>query len=226
MRHFQQKQCHKLADYEDYSLHSESLASWTLPNFRYSKNCNTKRQQQKNSVAFSLRANYTDWATATCRRNLVPTFVDRGVSRGQRGGSPTAVNLFSRPEPLLFFQVAPHLFTFHKSCQSCTVSIGCGDRLDYSLNKTVTRRFGNWICFRIQVRGRRQLLCWALSKLLTSITVNRPACNNNNINCSLLEFGHHQVLCISGSAIDVFVIIMFSTALEAFPLFVLQALSL
>jgi hypothetical protein len=31
--------------------------------------------------------------TATCRRNLVPTFVGRGVSRGQRGGSPTAANL-------------------------------------------------------------------------------------------------------------------------------------
>jgi hypothetical protein len=31
--------------------------------------------------------------SATCRRNLVPTFVDRGVSRGQRGGSPTVVNL-------------------------------------------------------------------------------------------------------------------------------------
>jgi hypothetical protein len=46
-----------------------------------------------NSVALSLRANYTDWATATCRRNLVPTFVGRGVSRGQRGGSPTVVNL-------------------------------------------------------------------------------------------------------------------------------------
>jgi hypothetical protein len=30
------------------------------------------------------------------------------VSRGQRGGSPTAVNPFSRPEPLLFFHVAPH----------------------------------------------------------------------------------------------------------------------
>jgi hypothetical protein len=45
------------------------------------------------SVAFSPQANYTDWATATCRRNLVPTFVDRGVSRGQRGGSPTVVNL-------------------------------------------------------------------------------------------------------------------------------------
>jgi hypothetical protein len=46
-----------------------------------------------NSVAFSLQANDTDRATATCRRNLVPTFVDRGVSRGQRGGSPTVVNL-------------------------------------------------------------------------------------------------------------------------------------
>jgi hypothetical protein len=37
------------------------------------------------SVALSPLANYTDWATATCRRNLVPTFVDRGVLRGQRG---------------------------------------------------------------------------------------------------------------------------------------------
>jgi hypothetical protein len=45
------------------------------------------------SVALSPRANYTDWTTATCRWNLVPTFVDRGVSRGQRGGSPTVVNL-------------------------------------------------------------------------------------------------------------------------------------
>jgi hypothetical protein len=42
-------------------------------------NCNKK----KNSMALSPQANYTDWVTATCRRNLVPTFVDRGVSRGQ-----------------------------------------------------------------------------------------------------------------------------------------------
>jgi hypothetical protein len=44
------------------------------------------------SVAFSPQANYTDWATATCQWNVLPTFVDRGVSRGQRGGSPTIVN--------------------------------------------------------------------------------------------------------------------------------------
>jgi hypothetical protein len=35
----------------------------------------------------------TNKQTAACRRNLVPTFVDRGVSRIQRGGSPTVVNL-------------------------------------------------------------------------------------------------------------------------------------
>jgi hypothetical protein len=52
-----------------------------------------EEQTKTNSVALSPRANYTDWATTTFRRNLVSTFVDRGVSRGQRGGSPTVVNL-------------------------------------------------------------------------------------------------------------------------------------
>jgi hypothetical protein len=51
------------------------------------------KQNKTNSVVLSPRANYTDWATATCWWNLVPTFADRGVSRGQRGGSPTVVNL-------------------------------------------------------------------------------------------------------------------------------------
>jgi hypothetical protein len=50
-------------------------------------------QKKTNSVALNPGANYTDRATATSRRNLVPTFVDRGVSRGQRGGSLTIVNL-------------------------------------------------------------------------------------------------------------------------------------
>jgi hypothetical protein len=47
----------------------------------------------KNSVAFSPQANYTEWSAANCWRNLVTTFADGGVSRGQRGGSPTIVNL-------------------------------------------------------------------------------------------------------------------------------------
>jgi hypothetical protein len=52
-----------------------------------------KQNKQTNSVAFSPQANYTDWATTTCWRILVPTFVDRGMSRGQHGGSSTVVNL-------------------------------------------------------------------------------------------------------------------------------------
>jgi hypothetical protein len=52
-----------------------------------------KKFKKTNSVAFSPQANYTDWLTATCQRNLMPTFVDRGVSRGQREGSPMVFNL-------------------------------------------------------------------------------------------------------------------------------------
>jgi hypothetical protein len=48
---------------------------------------------QINSVALSPQANYTDRVTAICRRTLLPTFVEGGLSRDQRGGFPTAVNL-------------------------------------------------------------------------------------------------------------------------------------
>jgi inosine/xanthosine triphosphate pyrophosphatase family protein len=50
-------------------------------------------QNKTNSVAISPRANYTDWATATCRRYTLPTFVDSGMSSSKLGGSPTVVNL-------------------------------------------------------------------------------------------------------------------------------------
>jgi hypothetical protein len=48
---------------------------------------------QTNSVALNPQTNYTDWAAATFRWNVLPTFADRGVSRGQRGESLTFVNL-------------------------------------------------------------------------------------------------------------------------------------
>jgi hypothetical protein len=44
-------------------------------------------------MALSPQTNYTDCATATCQQNLVPNLVDRGVSHGQCGGSPTVDNL-------------------------------------------------------------------------------------------------------------------------------------
>jgi hypothetical protein len=48
--------------------------------------------------------------TASGRRILVPRFVDRGLSRGQRDGKPTAGNLtFIDWSCYFFFQVALHL---------------------------------------------------------------------------------------------------------------------
>jgi hypothetical protein len=65
--------------------------------------------QNISSVAFILQANYAGWATATGRRILVPTFADRGVSRGQRGGSLTVVNLgFLDRSRYFLYQVARH----------------------------------------------------------------------------------------------------------------------
>jgi hypothetical protein len=43
------------------------------------------------TVTLSPQANYTDWATVTCQRNSVPTFAGRGMSSGQRGGSPRSL---------------------------------------------------------------------------------------------------------------------------------------
>jgi hypothetical protein len=62
-----------------------------------------------NSVALSPQANYIDWATAAGQRTLLPTFADRGVWRGQCGGT-TAVNLgFLDLSRYFFFLVSPHL---------------------------------------------------------------------------------------------------------------------
>jgi hypothetical protein len=41
----------------------------------------------------------------------VPTFTDRGVPRYQRDGSLRPYSRFSRQEPLLFYQVAPQLYS-------------------------------------------------------------------------------------------------------------------
>jgi hypothetical protein len=71
-----------------------------------------KKKKNTNSVALRPQANYTDYATAIFRRNLVPTFVDSGVSHGQRVGSPTVVNFsFIEGSRYFFFQVAPHLLS-------------------------------------------------------------------------------------------------------------------
>jgi hypothetical protein len=77
-------QLHKSNSFSRSWLGSEDVMECCFP-FR-------AKHKQTNSMAFSPQENYTDWATATGRRNLVPTFADRGVSRGQPGGSPTVVS--------------------------------------------------------------------------------------------------------------------------------------
>jgi hypothetical protein len=64
---------------------SECSRKWAIQhlyNVKYIM-AHTFKTYKTNSMAFCPQANYTDWATATCQRNLVPTFVDRGVSHGQ-----------------------------------------------------------------------------------------------------------------------------------------------
>jgi hypothetical protein len=104
--------------------------------------CTRSLIKQTNSMVLSPQANYTDWATATCRRNLVPTFVDRGVSRGQRGGSPTVVNLsfLDRTRSLitgLIFGVQWKPMSY--------VYMSIGGRVDVSLGSR--KRF--WVGFQV-----------------------------------------------------------------------------
>jgi hypothetical protein len=47
----------------------------------------------RGSTVGETKTNKLRGPTATCRRKLVPAFVDREVSRGQRGGSPAVINL-------------------------------------------------------------------------------------------------------------------------------------
>jgi hypothetical protein len=69
----------------------QTLGQWW--DWKHQVQTDRQTNKQTNSEALSPQANYTDWATSTSWRNLVPTFVDRGVSRSQPGGSPTVVNL-------------------------------------------------------------------------------------------------------------------------------------
>jgi hypothetical protein len=70
----------------------------------------TDTPSDTNSVSFSLQANYTDLATVADRRILVPTFADRGVSRGRLDGSPKPlISVLLDRSRYLFIQVVPQL---------------------------------------------------------------------------------------------------------------------
>jgi hypothetical protein len=70
----------------------EETNKWRILNASPFRVRNEHVVYKQNSAAFSSQANYTAWAPATDRQLLVPAFVHRGVSRGQRAGTTTAVN--------------------------------------------------------------------------------------------------------------------------------------
>jgi hypothetical protein len=65
----------------------------------------TASRTKKKLLEFSPQANYTDRVTAACRRNLVPTFTDRGC----RVVSATAVNFGFLDRSRYSLEIAPQL---------------------------------------------------------------------------------------------------------------------
>jgi hypothetical protein len=69
-----------------------------------------RSQKKKKLRGLIPRAKYRP-SNRRLSAKLVPTSADRVVSHGQRDGSLRLYYWFSRPESLLFFQVAPQLYS-------------------------------------------------------------------------------------------------------------------
>jgi hypothetical protein len=91
-------------DHDDRKTLFPSVSLWGI--FRIWR---TWSSTKTNSVFFSPQPNYTDWSTVAGSPILVPTFVDRGMSRGQSSGTLKAVNVsFLDRSRYYSFQIAPH----------------------------------------------------------------------------------------------------------------------
>jgi hypothetical protein len=88
----------------------EHLASTFLSNVCINLQVYKTTKKTKKLHGLSPRANYTDRATAACRRSDCQ-LLRIEVQRGQRDGSLRPYIRFSRQEPLLFYQVAPQLYS-------------------------------------------------------------------------------------------------------------------
>jgi hypothetical protein len=82
-------------------------------------NKQTKIKTKTNSMAFNPQANYTDWATATGRRILMPTFVERGEMWSMRRIPHGRWFQFSRPE-LLFLLSSSSSVTLTRLSGPCS----------------------------------------------------------------------------------------------------------
>jgi hypothetical protein len=105
-------------------FHTENSICLSL---QWSVSYSHHKLKKLNSVAFSPQANYTDRATAACRRSWFQLLRIKGVAwSAQR--IPTAVNFrFSRPEPLLF----------HSSRSSIILTRLSGPRSRYTTSQKI-----------------------------------------------------------------------------------------
>jgi hypothetical protein len=71
---------------------------------------NKNKKKKKKLHGLSPQANYTDRATAACRRRDCQLLRIKSA-RSQRDGSLRPYSRFSRQEQLLFYQVAPQLYS-------------------------------------------------------------------------------------------------------------------
>jgi hypothetical protein len=82
----------------------------------------------------------------------VPTSVDRGVSRGQRGGTPTAFNpSFLDQSRYIFFQVAPHLSSQGLSGTHCYSENLAAPGIEPETSVPVARNSDDWTTEVIQM---------------------------------------------------------------------------
>jgi hypothetical protein len=72
--------------------------------------CSHSIKQNNELHGLSPRANYTDRATAACRRSDCQLLRIKGATLS-RDGSLQPYSRFSRQEPRLFYQVAPQLYS-------------------------------------------------------------------------------------------------------------------
>jgi hypothetical protein len=105
----------KLKETGQHSGPCNSLNTFPLHALHFCLNGSTRKYYNK------TKSKQTPWSESASElyrpsdRRLsakwVPTFADRGVSRGQRDGSLRPYSRFSRQEPVLFYQVAPQLYS-------------------------------------------------------------------------------------------------------------------
>jgi hypothetical protein len=120
------------------------------------------------SVAFIPQANYTAWATVTGGWILMQTFAERGMSRGQHGRKPTAVNLNcldqSRYFSFKYLLIYPHEVEWHPFQTRCYSENTVAPGIEIGTSGSTDRTFEHKTTEAVKIAGGKELyrclVCW------------------------------------------------------------------